>query len=73
MYYEILVLTTGEKRSRLAFLYPAKPQAGGSFTENDFKVVNTGGRRIHAATDIKGRPGADWLLREMTNAIGFKP
>jgi len=72
LYYEILVLTMGEKRSRLAFLYPAKARAGTPFTEKDLKVVNTGGRRIHAATDIKSQPEADWLLHEMTRIIGFK-
>ncbi|MDR3455992.1 MAG: hypothetical protein P4N60_00990 [Verrucomicrobiae bacterium] len=72
LYYEILVLTTGAKRSRLAWLYPAKGRAGSPFTEHDFQVVNTGGKRIRAATDIKGKPAADWLLSEMTRVTGLK-
>jgi len=72
LYYEILVLTRGDKRSRLAFLYPAKAKAGTPFTENDLKVVNTGGRRIHAATDIKGKPEASWLLQEINRALERK-
>lgn len=70
LYYDIVVLTVGEKKSWLAAHFPARRKPGSSFTENDLKVFNTGGKRITAATGIKGRPEAGWLVKELNQALG---
>jgi hypothetical protein len=70
LYYDIVVLTMGEKKSWLATHFPASCKEGSSFTENDLKAFNTGGNRIHAATEIKGQPEANWLVAEMNRALG---
>lgn len=69
-YYDIVVLAIGERKSWLAAHFPAKRKEGSSFTENDLKVFNTGGKKFAAATGIEGEPEAEWLLAQLRAALG---
>jgi hypothetical protein len=72
-YYDIMVLTEGNGQNWWAALfYPdGKPKMpGNSFTANDLKVLNSGGKKIRAITNIIGQTEADSILREMNQALG---
>jgi hypothetical protein len=68
LYYDIIALTIGDGRSRLAsFLPPPKPDDS-RFTANRLKSIQTGGRRVVLATNIKGQNEAMWLLEQIRAA-----
>lgn len=72
-YYDIMVLTEGDGKGWLAALHFAAQKPGdssSSFTENDMKVLNTGGEKIRAMTNIPGKTEAEWMLGQLRAALG---
>ena len=72
LYFDIVVLTAGEKPGWLAKNFPMRPNLGSSYSENDVKSFNSGGKRIVAATNIEGKPEAEWLLSQLRAALGVR-
>jgi len=70
LYFDIVVLTAGEKPGWLAKNFPMRTKPGSSFNENAAKSFNSGGKRIVAATNIKGKDEAEWLLAQLRAALG---
>ncbi len=73
-YYDIMVLTEGDGKGWLAALRFAtqKPNdSDNSFAENDLKVLNTGGKKIRAVTNIIGETEAKWMLGQLRAALGI--
>ena len=73
-YYDIMVLTEGGGRNWLAALRYSNgiPAVSDSFTENDRKVLISGGKTIRAITNIIGETEANWILAEINQALGRK-
>lgn len=69
VYYDIVVLTSGEKPGWLARNFPANPRPNSSFTENDLKSFNTGGKKVHVATGIKGEEVVTWMTGEIRRLL----
>lgn len=67
-----MVLTQGSGQNWLAALWYPKgiPAVSDSFTENDRKVLISGGKKIRAITNIIGQTEADGILQEMNSALG---
>jgi hypothetical protein len=73
-YYDIMVLTEGNGQNWLAAIMNPNgiPDVSDSFTENDRKVLASGGKNIRAITNIIGETEANWILEEMNTALGRK-
>jgi len=74
-YYDIEVITEDDGKGWLAALRSAAKKLAGannSFTENDLKALNAGGRKIRAITDIEGQAEADWILEQLRSALGIR-
>jgi len=71
LYFDILVLATGDGPGWIARNFPARTKPESSFTENDIKVFNTGGKKIAIATGIEGKEEADWILSQLREAMGI--
>lgn len=73
-YYDIMVLAEGDGKGWLAAIRFAiqKPKdSDNSFAENDLKVLNTGGEKIRAITNIIGETEAKWMLEQLRAALGI--
>jgi len=60
-YYDIVVLSTGEKKSWLA--QHTAPAVW--YTENEVKAFNTGGKNMTLAAGLEGEAAAQWLLGKL--------
>ena len=69
VYYDILVLTIGTKPGWLARNFPAEPRPDSSFTQNDLKSFNSGGKKLRVATGIEGKPEAEWFAAELRRLL----
>lgn len=69
IYYDVRVLTVGDKPGWLASLFPAKPHPNSSFSANDLKAFNSGGKRLRVATDIEGEAEAKWFAAELRRLL----
>jgi|GEM_PF-5906014 len=75
-YYDIVVSATNVGKNRLVKLFGAFLQAQNpnnsvykeKMQEIDF--INSGGKKIHAITNIVGQTEADAILQEINNALG---
>jgi hypothetical protein len=73
-YYDIMVLTEGDEKGWLAAIRFAiqKPKdSDNSIAENDLKVLNTGGKKNRAITNIIGETEAKWMLEQLRAALGI--
>ena len=77
-YYDIVVSATNVGKNRLVKLFGAFLQAqnpNNSISEEKMKeidFINSGGKKIHAITNIIGQTEADAILQEINNALGRK-
>jgi hypothetical protein len=69
IYYDIVVLSVGEKPGWVAKNFPAQKGPDSSFTDNDLKSFNSGGKKVAVATGIKDKTEADWLASELQRVM----
>jgi hypothetical protein len=69
LYFDIVVLAVGNKKGWLATYFPARKKPNSSFSENDLKVFNSGGKKIAVATGIIGQSEADWMIGQLRSAL----
>jgi hypothetical protein len=66
-YFDIEVVTTGEKPSRFYYFFPpTKVQ-----DEIELQRIRTGGKNFRAMTNIVGQDEAEWILSQLRGALNI--